>query len=323
MVDTIENLAKRGDRALVIGIGGGGDVVGSIPTVRYLRSIGVETLIGGLSWERYVNDPDPGPRKVSEMKNAEQLSGTTALANSETCTEKGVEFTESAVAEVLEEEVLLLDLSEGVKGAIKGLNETIDELGIDFVVGADVGGDVLAKGSEEGLHSMLADSMVLAALPNLKVPAILGVLGFGADGELTQEELLENSAEIASAGGFLGARGLTPGDLDILEKAIENTKTESSALAMKAAKGKVGEIDIRGGYRKVKLSLLSAVTFFFDPKIVLKEVNEVGERLVDTTSLDEAHDLLEERDISSELNFERNYVWKDYVDEDELYEGSE
>lgn len=320
MVLTVEKLAKGADRALVLGVGGGGDAVGTLPTSQYLQQLGVETVVGGLSWERYVSDPEPGPRKVEEMKNAEPISETTALANSETCTEGGVEFTESVVADIIEEETLLLDLSQGVQGAIDGLNAAVSELDLDFVLGVDVGGDVLAKGDEEGLHSMLADSMVLAALVNLKVPALLGVLGLGVDGELEKEQLLENCAEVASAGGFLGARGLAPEDLEIMDEAIERTKTESSALAVRAARGEVGEIEIRGGYRTVDLSLISAVTFFFDPEVVMEKLSKVAERLVDTRSLDEAQEILVEEEVPSELTFERNYVWKDYTDKDELFE---
>lgn len=321
MVEALEELAEKGDRALVLGIGGGGDVVGTLSTARYLRTLGVETVVGGLSWERYVNDPEPGPREIGEMENAEPLSETTALAGSETRSEGGVKFTESVVADVLGEETLLLDLGEGVQGSIQGLNSTIDELDLDFVVGIDVGGDVLAGGDEDGLHSMLADSMVLAALPNLEVPAILGVLGFGTDGELGQEQLLENSANIASERGFLGARGLVPDDLEVLDEVIERTKTESSALAVRAARGETGEIEIRGGYRKVYLSPISAVTFYFDPEVVVEEISKVAEKLVDTRSLDEAQEILEREGVPSELTFERNYVWKDSTEEDELFEG--
>lgn len=321
MDKTIQRLCSDGSRALVFGIGGGGDVVGALLTARYLKSFGVDVVLEGLSWERYANDPEPGPRKIAEIKNAKVVSKTTAMANPDTYTSKGVRFAESSVAEFLDEETLILDLNQGVKGAIGGLNETIEKLNLDFVIGIDVGGDVLARGDEKDLHSMLADSMVLAVLPNLEVPAILGVLGFGVDGELNPEELLENSSKIASEGGFLGARGLTPDDLEVLDKVLKKVKTESSALAAKSAKGQTGEIEIRGGYRKVKLSLLSAITFFFEPETVTKVINKVAKELVDTRSLDEAQNVLDRKGLPSELTFERNYVWKDYTEKDELFEG--
>ncbi|MBS3815438.1 MAG: DUF1152 domain-containing protein, partial [Hadesarchaea archaeon] len=193
--------------------------------------------------------------------------------------------------------------------------------GIDLFIGIDVGGDVLARGDEEGLHSMLADSMVLAAMTQLNTPNILGVLGFGADGELELDKLLENTAEIASKGGYLGARGLTQEDLSALEDVIGKTKTESTALAVRAARGEMGEIEIRGGFRSVYLNPISSVTFHFNPKVVLEEISMIGKELIPTKSLDEAQEILVENEVPSELTFERDYVWKDYTETDELFEG--
>ena len=63
MAKSLEVLVKESSYALVLGIGGGGDVVGTLPTSRYLRWLGIRTLVGGLTWERWVNDPEPGPAR--------------------------------------------------------------------------------------------------------------------------------------------------------------------------------------------------------------------------------------------------------------------
>lgn len=321
MAKSLEKLVDEANYALVLGIGGGGDVVGTIPTARYLGWLGLKTLLGGTTWERYVVDPEPGPRRMDEIVNIKRLSNTVGLANAQTRTTKGIRFTESVVAEVLGAETILVDLNQGVQGIISGLNEVIEKLGIDLFVGTDVGGDVLAEGTEQGLHSMLADSMMLAAMVNLKVPAVLGVLGYGSDGELGFQQLNENIARIAGYGGFVGARGLTPDDLKVLDEVIKNVKTEATALAVEAAKGKVGEVEIRGGYRKVLLTPASAVTFYFDPQVVFERISKVAKELVQTKSLDEAQQVLERASVPSELTFERNYVWKKYAASDKLYGG--
>jgi len=321
MTKSLEMLVDEANYALVIGIGGGGDVAGAIPTARYLRWLGLNTLLGGTTWERYVVDPEPGPRRMDEIVNIKLLSDTVGLANPQTKTTKGIRFTESIVAEVLGVETVLVDLNRGVQGIISGLNEAMEKLGIDLFVGIDVGGDVLAEGTEQGLYSMLADSMMLAAMVNLKVPAVLGVLGYGSDGELGFQTLNENIARIASYGGFLGARGLTPDDLKVLDEVIKNSKTEATALAVEAARGKVGEVEIRGGQRKVLLTPASAITFFFDPRVIFERVSKVAKELVQTRSLDEAQQVLERMGVPSELTFERNYMWKKYVANDKLYGG--
>lgn len=315
MKKSFESLAKNSRYAMVVGIGGGGDIVGAIPTSRYLRWLGIPTILGGLTWERYVNDPEPGPRKMDEIIDIELLSPTVGLANEKTRTTRGIRFTESVVAEVIREKTVLIDLNRGVKGVIDGLNEAIRKLGIDLFVGIDVGGDVLGEGYEKGLHSMLADSMMLSAMANLEVPTVLGVLGCCMDGELTFDEFTRQLAKIAAHGGLLGARCLTPEDIEILEKVIPKTKTEASLLAVKAAKGITGEVEIRGGRCKVQVTPISALTFYLDTEIVFEHINKVAKALVPTTSLDEANEILKRANLPSELEFERSFAWKRYVKE--------
>jgi hypothetical protein len=107
----------------------------------------------------------------------------------------------------------------------------------------------------------------------------------------------------------------------VLDEVIKNTKTEATALAVEAAKGKVGEFEIRGGQRKALLTPASAVTFFFDPRTIFERVSKVAKELVQTKSLDEAQEVLERMGVPSELTFERNYVWKKYSSSDKLYGG--
>jgi Uncharacterized protein conserved in archaea len=58
---------------LVIGIGGGGDVVGSTITYNLAVNEGIDAVLGAVLWERYVVDIIPGPIKIDELRNAEYL----------------------------------------------------------------------------------------------------------------------------------------------------------------------------------------------------------------------------------------------------------
>lgn len=55
-----EQLLRKSTRALVIGVGGGGDVVGALATARFLEFCGLSVHLGGLPWERFIYDPKPG-----------------------------------------------------------------------------------------------------------------------------------------------------------------------------------------------------------------------------------------------------------------------
>jgi hypothetical protein len=62
-----EALLGAARRPLVVGIGGGGDVVGALATAEACRLAGAEPVVGGVSWERRPIDPEPGPRAESEI----------------------------------------------------------------------------------------------------------------------------------------------------------------------------------------------------------------------------------------------------------------
>src|ERR671923_1241208 len=118
---SLEDLIKGSSRALVIGVGGGGDVVGALAAARFLEFCGLEFFLGGLSWERSVIDPIPGPRMLSEVEDARALHPYAWMANPQTQTHTGVFFAESKMAAVHGKEILLVDINGGVKGVVDGL----------------------------------------------------------------------------------------------------------------------------------------------------------------------------------------------------------
>ena len=80
---------------LVLGIGGGGDVIGALAVARRCEQLGAEFVLGGVAWERFARDPRPGPRALSEIRGAERLGRHAALAAPETATIDGVLFSEA------------------------------------------------------------------------------------------------------------------------------------------------------------------------------------------------------------------------------------
>lgn len=304
---SLEKLAEKAERALVLGIGGGGDVLGAFPTGRYLESLGIEVILGGVGWERIVYDPKPGPRSLDEVVGVERISVTTGLANGSTQTSYGVVFQCSNMARFLGKKTLLVDITKGVRGIVRGLGETVKRMNVDFIVGVDVGGDVLTQGGEVGLRSPLADAMMLSALHQVNVPTITAVFAPSCDGELTMEEILERISRIAEKGGYLGARGLTPEDVEAMNEALKYVKTEASMLPLLAWRGKMGVVEIRGGERRVNLSILSTLTFYFDTDVVYS-LSFLASKVADTESLEEANERLHEVGITTEYDYELQYA---------------
>jgi hypothetical protein len=111
---SLEDLIRDAKHALVIGVGGGGDVAGALATARFLEFCGLRFTLGGLSWERNVYDPIPGPRRLSESKNVRALHEFSWLADEHSQTSTGVPFAEARMAQCINREVLLVDINGGV-----------------------------------------------------------------------------------------------------------------------------------------------------------------------------------------------------------------
>jgi hypothetical protein len=308
-----ETILRGLRRPLVIGMGGGGDVVGALATAEFARLYdGTDPALGGLSWERRPIDPAPGPRSAGEIAGAEAIAPGTLLAGPDThVADSGVRFAESRMAGFLAQPVVLLTLEGGAGAIAEGLLAAAGRLGVDGFVFIDVGGDVLAHGDEPGLRSPLCDAIMLAAAGRLAargVPVLAGIFGIGCDAELTPAEVFGRLASVASAGGLAGIRGLTEAVALKLEQAIELVPTEASAQAVRAFRGATGTAAIRGGTRSVQLTPAAASTFYLDVPATIGACGRLAQAVDECEDLEQANRALNELGVRTELDLERDAV---------------
>jgi len=273
-----------------------------------LEFCGLEFRLGGLSWERHVYDPIPGPRSLDEVQDVRALHRHAWMAKRQSRTKTGVFFAESRMAALRDEEILLVDINGGVRGVVAGLNAAIKHLDIDLLVGLDVGGDSLAHGHEVGLRSPLADAVMLAAYAELQKQGhrtLWAVFGYGSDGELTVEEIELRLSKLAGAGGLLGAWGLTAKIAAELEEVIKTVPTEASAVPVECFKGAWGERKIRSDQRSVKMTPLTTLTFFISTAKLFGTLSPPAQAVVNSGSLEEANNALHAMGIKTELDLER------------------
>jgi hypothetical protein len=309
-MQSLETLIRASSRALVVGVGGGGDIVGALAASRFLEFCGLEFILGGLSWERNVYDPIPGPRKLSETRNVQVLHRFAWMANADSQTDTGVYFAESRMAAALAQTVLLIDINGGAAGVVDGIEIAMQELQADLLVGIDVGGDSLAQGHEPGLRSPLADSIMLAAFAELAKRGrrtLWGVFGYGSDGELTVDEIEAALSKLAAVNGLQGAWALTPKIAAEIEEVIKTVPTEASAIPVECFRGAWGTKLIRGGQRTLKLTPLTTVTFFMSSEKLYESLSRPAQAVRTSSSLDEANDALHALGIYTELDFERDH----------------
>jgi len=299
-------------RPLVLGVGGGGDVVGALAVAEGCRlHQGADPVVGGTTWERRVVDPAPGPRSEEEIVGAEPLAPALLSAGPATrVATSGVHFAESRMADFLGAPTVLIDVTRSPRDLALGLRAAAETLACDLLVFVDVGGDALGHGGEDGLASPLCDAVMLAAAFRLEatgaVPVLGAIFGPGCDGELTHDEVLERLAEVAAAGGFAGARGLSPAVAERLAEAVEHVPTEASAQALRCFRGERGPTTIRGGRRTLELSPLGALTFYFDVSAAVRSAARLARAVLDTDGLEHANEVLHGRGLRTELDYERS-----------------
>ena len=138
-------------------------------------------------------------------------------------------------------------------------------------------------GDEAGLRSPLCDAVMLAVAERLRaaeVPVLLAVFGAGCDAELTGDEVLGRGRRGRCGRRAAGSARDDPGGRRTwCEEAVAAVPTEASAMALRAFRGGVGPVAIRGGERRFELSLIAAVTFFLDVGVSYRVAGRLAQAL--------------------------------------------
>jgi len=294
----IVKMLKDVDRALLIGMGGGGDIVSTLAVGDFFKLFDVECIYGGVVWERVTRDKKPGPMSIEEIDNCRIINDCLAWINPES-NYKGLKLIVAQVAEFLGCNVVGVDITKGETTLTTSLKEFVEMEDIDLIVGVDAGGDSLARGYEKGLHSPLADAIMLSSLNKLN--SILAVVGFGSDGELTRDELELYLSDIAKRNGILGASLITRDFADYVANFVNDVYTTASRIPIIASQGFNGRVKV-WDKAIIDVSILNALIFYIDLKVVYEL--SFAKVVEGTKSIDEANNRLHEIGIKTEYDHE-------------------
>ena len=180
---------------------------------------------------------------------------------------QGTPLYEAVVAREFQVPVASISVERGAQGVLDGLRFLMSQYGLDLFITVDIGADAFYSGLETTVQSPLADAISLYCASELD--GYYGLAGYACDAELPNDHLDRNVARVMQAGGYLGAHGLTPDDVQDLSRVLDHFPNEAvEHWARDAARGRLGTQYCKGFWH-MYVTPLAAVTMFFDPAKIM------------------------------------------------------
>jgi hypothetical protein len=292
-------LALKARSVILLGCGGGGDVVQTIPVLNFLRQVGVKQFclanMGGKWWGGELGFG-------CEVLNLDWLSASTrlgrhaALVSPDTVITSGRGKGERPHEAVLALETGLpsatIDLAGGLPGVVAGLRALTEYVRADLLVVVDIGSDSFYSGEETTVQSPLIDALSLCAATSLSIPAAFGLVGYGCDAEMPLAHLHRNVGRAMQQGGFLGAYGITRQDAADLKRILDHFPlADIETRPYKAAQGVLGSFYCKR-FWAIEILPLAAIVLFFDPQIIVDYINPLPNAIGQTRTLAEAEEAI-------------------------------
>ncbi|MBI3927082.1 MAG: DUF1152 domain-containing protein [Armatimonadetes bacterium] len=204
-------------RILLVGAGGGFDVMTGVPLFHYLQTQGKEVFLGSLSFSDLTSawHPRQAHSFVEVRPDTPARSGY---------------FPERYLSEWYAshgQQVPIYSFKPGgARSTLCVYEELVRHLDLDGLVLVDGGTDSLMRGDEPGLGTPAEDMTSIAAAHMLELPVrLLANLGFGVDAHhgVCHAHVLEAVADLTAQGSFLGAFSLLPGmpEFEAFAQAVE------------------------------------------------------------------------------------------------------
>jgi Protein of unknown function (DUF1152) len=207
----------RGKRVLVVGIGGGCDIISAYAVAHLLKEAEAGTIVYA-DTKRFCEDElEPVqsrvfrvPARIRPLRPGCEAHGTTLIEQSIPRGPDGCPF------------VLCLGDTQADR---QTLQEEIESFAFDIVVAVDTGGDAVSDAPESGMEGR--DKQMLRVLCGLSAECLLVVVAPGSDGESTHDDLRSVLDEDSANSRLRGWFSLEPAlpMLSQLASPLEPTRT--------------------------------------------------------------------------------------------------
>lgn len=257
-----------------------------------------EPAVASYSWDRFVLDPAPGPRRAEDFDGLTQHVAGCWEVTGQSQLRSGAKSTLTMGAALTEGRWFLLDPHRGAVGVRQQLEAIAAVVHADEIVGVDVGGDILTHCDEPGLRSPLADSLTLAAMATTDHAVTVVVAGPGLDGELPAA-LVDQRCRAAHATSI----GLTIEHFSTVLAVLEVHPSEATALLAGVLDGVLGDVEIRDNGTRLHLTPQRGNAYLL-PSESAAAMNPLAQALSTSASLGEASVTTQALCGRSELDYE-------------------
>jgi len=273
-------------RVLLMGAGGGYDILGAVPLFSALRAAGKTVHLAGVSFSPLARLQ--GCTAEREHPTLFAVEARAAVRDAY-CPEAWL--AKWALERHGSTEPVWGLAKTGVRPLRAALAHLVDRLGLDTVVLVDGGVDLILRGDETAIGTPAEDLASLRAVRGLPVESFVMCLGFGAEMRegIPHAQVLERIAEMERAGGYLGAISLSRSGaagatyLDALafvrEGQADQRGTHIHHVVQSSMAGEFG-----GEEPDVWRSPLSAIAWFFSLRTVA-DSHAFAPRLDETESI--------------------------------------
>jgi hypothetical protein len=303
----------RPAHALLLALGGGGDVLAAAMFAETLTTRGLSPVLVSVAWERFIKDPLPGPRSLGELSHVKMIGKHLAQASKHTAFPNGALTNQATLAgRVGIEKNYILDPHQGVVGLKEGLKGLRKLFNITEAWGIDVGGDLLAEKSSPQVRSPLADAMLLSALIGVFPEAKVAVFGMGVDGELPRRVWTSMVARHLRRRLVLEVRTLPMNGVEMVAGLLDDrlVDTEATAMIVRAYQGLHGRFLVRDAGSIISVDHTTLCGFVYKANDVATKINELSLKVAPSDTLQSASSIVEEHGYQSEWRYENEKVKK-------------
>jgi len=294
--------------ALIVALGGGGDVIAGYMLSKSVLRRGLRPLLVSLAWERLAKDPLPGPRSLHELSGLEMLSKVVGRSTESCAYPSGALTNQAALtADLHMHENYIVEPAGGVRSVLAGLRELSRRFVVVESWGIDVGGDVLAGHPFPSLTSPLADALMLAALTEYDPNARVAVVAPGIDGELPSSVWKSLLRDHMTRGMIVDWCTFQRDAVEAIGCLLDRRRVDSevTAAVVRAYQGLTGTLVMRDSGVLVEIGLASLPIAIYSAREIFCNINNLARFITDADSIEVVSDRVERLGYCSELTFEK------------------